>query len=76
MDRGHSGRAKGVGNKGVGAWLAMILSLGGLLVAFVRRQSLSDFVGRFVTEALVRSLFEFRRQRFGAATGVVGLSAF
>ncbi len=35
----------------------------------VRRQSFSDFSGRFVTEALVRFLFKFRRQRLGAASG-------
>ena len=36
----------------------------------VRRQSFSESAGCFVTEALVRFLFEFRRQRIGAATGV------
>lgn len=41
----------------------------------VRRQSFSDLSGRFVTEALVRFLFEFRRPQPGAATGVFGLSA-
>lgn len=41
----------------------------------VRRQSFPDILGRFVTEALVRFLFEFRRPRPGAATGVFGLSA-
>jgi uncharacterized ion transporter superfamily protein YfcC len=41
-------------------------------VAGVRRQGFSDFAGRFVTEALVRFLFEFRRPRLGAATVVVG----
>ena len=42
----------------------------------VRRQSYSESLGRFVTEAQVRFLFEFRRPRPGAATGVAGLSAF
>ncbi|MEM6888229.1 MAG: hypothetical protein AAF636_08830 [Pseudomonadota bacterium] len=36
----------------------------------VRRQSFSDFLGRFVTEALIWFLFEFRRLQLGAATGV------
>ncbi|PID35356.1 MAG: hypothetical protein CR958_00700, partial [Rhodobacterales bacterium] len=37
---------------------------------FVRLQSFSECRGVFVTEALVRFLFEFRRQRLGAATDV------
>ena len=41
----------------------------------VRRQSFSEWRGVFVTEALVRFLFEFRLPRLGAATGVFGLSA-
>lgn len=40
----------------------------------VRRQGFSDFAGRFVTEALVRFLFKFKRQLLGAASGVAGLS--
>ena len=36
----------------------------------VRRQSFSESMSVFITEALVRFLFEFRRQRLGAATGV------
>jgi len=36
----------------------------------VRRQSFSECWGVFVTEALVRFLFKFRRQRLGAATCV------
>ena len=40
----------------------------------VRLQSFSDSLGCFVTEALVRFLFEFRQPRLGAATGVFGLS--
>jgi len=42
--------------------------------ATVRRQSFSESESCFVTEALVRFLFEFRRPRLGAATGVFGLS--
>ena len=41
----------------------------------VRLQSFSESLGCFVTEALVRFLFEFRQPRLGAATGVFGLSA-
>ena len=41
----------------------------------VRRQSFPDILGRFVTEALVRFLFKFRRPQPGAATGVFGWSA-
>ena len=41
---------------------------------YVRRQSFSEWRGVFVTEALVRFLFEFMRQRLGAASGVFGLS--
>ena len=40
----------------------------------VRRQSFPECRGVFVAEALVRFLFEFRRLRLGAATGVFGLS--
>lgn len=40
----------------------------------VRRQSFSDFRGHFLTEALVRFRFKFRRQWLDAATGVFGLS--
>lgn len=47
-----------------------------LTALFVRRQGFSDFSDRFVTEALARFLFEFRRRQPGAATGVFGLSAF
>ena len=39
----------------------------------VRRQGSSEIGSRFVTEALVRLLFQFRRQRLGAASGVSGL---
>ena len=41
---------------------------------FVRLQSYSESVDVFVTEALVRFLFEARRRRLGAASGVAGLS--
>ena len=40
----------------------------------VRRQSFWEYSGRFVAEAQVRHLSEFRRQRLAAATGVFGLS--
>ena len=40
----------------------------------VRRQSFPERGGAFVTEALARFLFQFRRQRIGAASGVCGLS--
>ena len=46
------------------------------IISDVRRQGFSDFSDRFVTEALARFLFEFRRRQPGAATGVFGLSAF
>ena len=42
----------------------------------VHRQSFSESEGFFTTEALVRFLFEFRRQRSDAATCVFGLSVF
>ena len=42
--------------------------------AGVRRQSFSERTGCFVTEALVRFLFQFRPQQLGAATGVFELS--
>ena len=45
-----------------------------LSVSHVRRQSFSEWRGVFVMEALVRFLFEFMRQRLGAASGVFGLS--
>ena len=41
---------------------------------YVRRQSFSECFGFIVTEALVRLLFQFRRQRIGAASGVFGMS--
>ncbi len=44
-------------------------------ICTVRLQSFSESLGCFVTEALVRFLFEFRQPRLGAATGVFGLSA-
>ena len=34
------------------------------IIFIVRRQGFSDFAGRFVTEALARFLFEFRRRQF------------
>ena len=38
----------------------------------VRLQSFTEISLVFVTEALVRFLFQFRRQRIDAATGVFG----
>ena len=52
----------------------MPLVYGQLKETTVRRQSFSEWRGVFVTEALVRFLFEFMRQRLGAASGVFGLS--
>ena len=46
-----------------------------VVVETVRLQSFSESLGCFVTEDLVRFLFEFRQPRLGAATGVFGLSA-
>ena len=40
----------------------------------VCRQSFSESVSVYTTEALVRFLFQFKRPRLGAATGVFGLS--
>ena len=39
-------------------------------VQIVRRQNIPESVSVFTTGALVRFLFEFRRQQLGAATGV------
>jgi len=47
----------------------------GIPSSTVRRQSFPERGGAFVTEALARFLFQFRRQQIGAASGVCGLSA-
>ena len=47
-----------------------------VFLKFVRRQSFSECFGFIVTEALVRFLFQFKRQRIGAASVVFGMVCF
>jgi len=58
----------------IGIAAVVPINIAGVTLKSVRRQSFSESVSVFTTEALVRFLFEFRRRRLGAATGVFGLS--
>ena len=78
-EEGLTVRKRGGRKRAVGTWTPMAIPQGPnqrWSLDFVRRRSFWESVSVFTTEALVRFLFELKRPRLGAATGVFGLSLF